>query len=200
MQRLNFTCPKCGGHKIEEIMADVTVISEVNDIVGDDGVRLDFSYDDQTNDGGEIDRYQCADCGHCVGYGGRDIRDELEENGWLVDIEERLKYLRGEIEAERISCEEIAELQGLAEYIDPGDTLLLEWAGVPEQDECPVAPEEQGKPPFLIQQEFDDEPVYIVDDEDEEIVAIAATEHLTPDQRSRLAKMIVAELAKMTSE
>ena len=45
---------------------------------------------------------------------------------------ERLEYLRGEIEAERISMGEIAELQGLAEYIEPGDVLLLEWAGVPE--------------------------------------------------------------------
>ena len=45
----------------------------------------------------------------------------------------RLAYLRGEIEAERISYGEIAELQSLAEFIDPADTLLLEWAGVPEK-------------------------------------------------------------------
>ena len=47
-------------------------------------------------------------------------------------IRERLEYLRGEIQAERISLEEIVELQGLAEYIEPGDVQLLEWAGVPE--------------------------------------------------------------------
>lgn len=47
-------------------------------------------------------------------------------------VKERLEYLRGEIEAERISYEEIAELQSLAKHIDPGDILLLEWAGVPE--------------------------------------------------------------------
>ena len=45
---------------------------------------------------------------------------------------ERLEYLRGEIRAERISYGEIAELQGLADTIDPGDVELLEWAGVPE--------------------------------------------------------------------
>jgi len=49
-------------------------------------------------------------------------------------IKTRLEYLRGEIEAERISYEEIAELQSLAEHIDKGDVLLLEWAGVPEND------------------------------------------------------------------
>lgn len=47
-------------------------------------------------------------------------------------IKKRLEYLRGEIQAERISYGEIAELQGLAEHIEPGDVELLEWAGVPE--------------------------------------------------------------------
>ena len=48
-------------------------------------------------------------------------------------IKKRLEYLRGEIQAERISMGEIAELQSLASHIEPGDVLLLEWAGVPER-------------------------------------------------------------------
>jgi len=44
----------------------------------------------------------------------------------------RLEYLRGEIEAERISYGETAEIQSIAKFIKPGDNLLLEWAGVPE--------------------------------------------------------------------
>ncbi len=48
-------------------------------------------------------------------------------------ITERLDYLRGEIVAERISYGEIAELQALAEYIDPADTLLRERAGILEE-------------------------------------------------------------------
>jgi hypothetical protein len=48
-------------------------------------------------------------------------------------IKARLRYLRGEIEKERISYGEISELQDLAKYIEPGDVLLLEWAGVPER-------------------------------------------------------------------
>jgi hypothetical protein len=47
-------------------------------------------------------------------------------------IQERLEYLRGELRAERISYEEINELEGLAEHINPGDVELLEAAGVPE--------------------------------------------------------------------
>ena len=49
-------------------------------------------------------------------------------------IKEKLEYLRGEIEAERISYGEIAELQSLAKYIEPGDTLLQEWAGKPKSE------------------------------------------------------------------
>lgn len=47
-------------------------------------------------------------------------------------IKQRLAYLKKQIEQENISYGEIAELQSLAQYIDPSDTLLLEWAGVPE--------------------------------------------------------------------
>lgn len=50
-----------------------------------------------------------------------------------TEIKKRLEYLRKEIKAERISYGEIAELQSLAGYIEPGDVLLLEWAGVPEK-------------------------------------------------------------------
>jgi hypothetical protein len=49
-----------------------------------------------------------------------------------AEIKARLEHLRGEIEAERISYGELAELQDLAEHIESGDVLLLEWAGVPE--------------------------------------------------------------------
>lgn len=44
----------------------------------------------------------------------------------------RLEYLREQIVREQISTGELIELQGLADRIEPGDNLLLEWAGVPE--------------------------------------------------------------------
>jgi len=50
----------------------------------------------------------------------------------MTTIKERLEELRQELRAERISFGELAELQGLAEHIDPGDVELLEAAGVPE--------------------------------------------------------------------
>ena len=48
-------------------------------------------------------------------------------------IKRRLDYLRGELQRERISYGEIAELQSLSKYIDKDDIQLLEWAGVKEK-------------------------------------------------------------------
>lgn len=47
-------------------------------------------------------------------------------------IKERLESLRKALQAENISYGELAELQSLKEYIEPGDVELLEAAGVPE--------------------------------------------------------------------
>lgn len=58
--------------------------------------------------------------------------DQLEELKNKENIKIRLEYLRGEIQVERISYSEIAELQSLARYIEQSDVLLLEWAGVAE--------------------------------------------------------------------
>lgn len=45
---------------------------------------------------------------------------------------QRLEYLREELRAERISYEELHELQSLVAHIHPSDVELLEAAGVPE--------------------------------------------------------------------
>ena len=50
----------------------------------------------------------------------------------MPTIRERLEELRAELRAERMSYGELAELQSLAEHIEPGDVELLEAAGVPE--------------------------------------------------------------------
>jgi hypothetical protein len=53
----------------------------------------------------------------------------------MNEHEERLEYLRAELRAERISYSELAELQSLAEHIDPSDVELREAAGLPEHDD-----------------------------------------------------------------
>lgn len=61
--------------------------------------------------------------------------DERAEHLAPIDaalVAVRLEYLRGQLRAECISYGELAELQSLAEFIEPGDVELLEPAGVPE--------------------------------------------------------------------
>lgn len=58
-----FTCKDCGGHRLEEIMTDVTLASEITDV----GPGGDLEYASQgAGDSGDVDRYQCLDCGHVV--------------------------------------------------------------------------------------------------------------------------------------
>jgi hypothetical protein len=55
--------------------------------------------------------------------------------GWrtyAAVVAERLEHLRSRLRSESISYGELAELQGLAKYIEDGDVELLEAAGVPE--------------------------------------------------------------------
>lgn len=57
-----------------------------------------------------------------------------QHNGYGERIAKaRLEQLRQQLRAERMSYGELAELQSLAEYIDPSDVELLEAAGVPER-------------------------------------------------------------------
>ena len=52
----------------------------------------------------------------------------------VATIEDRLEHLRRQLRAERISMDELGELQGLADHIQPGDVELAEAAGIPEEE------------------------------------------------------------------
>ncbi len=51
-----------------------------------------------------------------------------------LQIREALEYLRAQLDAECISMGELAELQSLADHIEPGDVQLAEAAGIPEEE------------------------------------------------------------------
>ena len=50
----------------------------------------------------------------------------------MVDARALLASIRQAIEEEHVSYAQLLTLQSLADFIDLGDVLLLEWAGVPE--------------------------------------------------------------------
>jgi hypothetical protein len=78
---VEFTCPKCGGHKIEEIQVGITTATLIDELgEGDDGAY--FTYGEQTNEDGYVDRYQCGGCGFTIID---HTRDDLTEEGLDID-------------------------------------------------------------------------------------------------------------------
>jgi len=97
-KELKFTCPECGEHRLEEVMIDVTVSSEITRI-SDDG---DHDYGEQTNEDGETSHYQCMNgtCGYVVGLTQDDdegINGCQELAQWIQDqeIKQRRDEKRG---------------------------------------------------------------------------------------------------------
>jgi len=81
MGNINFTCPECGRAKLEEVMVDVTVASEVLDVDEDGNVE----YGEQTNEDGEVLHYICAYCGLGIPgvHDGEALREYLQAHGML---------------------------------------------------------------------------------------------------------------------
>jgi hypothetical protein len=78
---LKFVCPKCKGHRLEEIMSNVSVASEITEIKKDG----DLNYGEQTNEDGEVAQYQCINCGFFVGESeGYPITDCVELAEWVA--------------------------------------------------------------------------------------------------------------------
>lgn len=70
----SWKCPRCGENRIEEIMVGVVVASRINDVPID---CTDFDYGEQTNDGGEVDRYQCEGCGYTIAQTPEELVEKL---------------------------------------------------------------------------------------------------------------------------
>ena len=82
--KVEFKCPKCGSSGLEEVMINVTTTSFVNDIEIEDGVA-NCEYDQVGLDDGEVDHYQCSECGYVLEVNGITI-DNLESLAeWLED-------------------------------------------------------------------------------------------------------------------
>ena len=52
------------------------------------------------------------------------------------EIHNRLEQIRQSILAESVSTSELVELEYWKDFIKPDDTLLAQWAGIPEEEFC----------------------------------------------------------------
>ncbi len=79
---LKFKCPKCNHNQLEEVMINVVQSSTISEIDSEEYI----DYENSSTDGGEVDRYQCSQCGYVLKneLGGTiDTPEELVE--WLKD-------------------------------------------------------------------------------------------------------------------
>ena len=84
---LKFTCSECGRNRLEEVMVDVVQYSEITDIadeLSEFGVAS-VDYGKHNTDGGEIECYQCMDCGFVI---------SSKEGGDVNTPEELVKWIK----------------------------------------------------------------------------------------------------------
>ncbi len=74
---IEFTCPKCGEHRMEEIQVGMTVSTDISLAQHNDG-SVYVIYGAQTNEEGYVARYACKDCG-------RTILDDNDHDGFTED-------------------------------------------------------------------------------------------------------------------
>lgn len=84
MNLKDWVCPACNKpSEIEEVMSNVTVASILVNIEADGFA----DYDEQTNEGGSIERFQCSECG-------ASIKNKYDHD--IVSVEELYTYLNSQ--------------------------------------------------------------------------------------------------------
>ena len=80
VKELQFTCPNCKNHSLEEVMSNVSVASEISTIRSDG----DIDYGEQTNEDGSVSQYQCMSCGYIIGQEEKElITDHIDMVNWV---------------------------------------------------------------------------------------------------------------------
>jgi len=79
---IKFKCSECGDNQLEEVLTGVTV-SSIVDYIDKDGYT---EYGDHVeNNGGEVSRYQCINCGYVL------VDDD---DGTITDSRDLATYLK----------------------------------------------------------------------------------------------------------
>ena len=75
-------CPKCQFPVFEEVLTGVTVSSKFSSMdLHEEEDFLEPNYGDSENTGGQIDSYQCAECGHVVAKTPQEFREWVKQHG-----------------------------------------------------------------------------------------------------------------------
>ena len=115
---------------------------KIYDNGGDTLDRYTIFIDDEADDCVGASEHGSGFYQHSVGTRGDHLGQEVQftnlspelQAKLLPEIRGHLEYLRRELQQQRISYGELAELASLEPFIEPGDVELLEAAGVLEED------------------------------------------------------------------
>ena len=81
MKTKKFKCPKCGCKRLEEVLINVTQSTAIEG-VDEDGLLI---YGNSSTEGGEIDRFQCLECGDVIkDEHGMTITSLNKLSAWIV--------------------------------------------------------------------------------------------------------------------
>jgi DNA-directed RNA polymerase subunit RPC12/RpoP len=72
---MSFKCPECGSERFEEVLINVVEYINIDDIHTDDEGNSSLVYGDHSSEGGDVECYQCMQCGTEVAS----CQDELIE-------------------------------------------------------------------------------------------------------------------------
>jgi len=76
-----FTCPKCGSHKLDEVLFAVSQTSSITVIEPNfEESSLALDYGGYSHDGGELSHYSCGECGRLI------AKDEKELANFLFGM------------------------------------------------------------------------------------------------------------------
>jgi predicted RNA-binding Zn-ribbon protein involved in translation (DUF1610 family) len=83
---LRFKCPDCGGTVLAEVMLGVIQVSPIDEVYASKGcpdVEVEYDVENVCSEGGEIDRFQCVECGWRIKRAGRPITSYTGLAEWL---------------------------------------------------------------------------------------------------------------------
>jgi predicted RNA-binding Zn-ribbon protein involved in translation (DUF1610 family) len=87
--KLEFTCPVCSQHELEELRSAYIIIEIIDADILSDGNNgndeLDLFYGVERTEDRDIEEYRCETCGHTIATGKTELMNYLRGNKMLIE-------------------------------------------------------------------------------------------------------------------
>ena len=83
MDTFTFKCPACGSDTFEEILVNVIQATTFKQVCVEED-ETEPTYLESSTEGGDLDRYQCLNCGHVLkNPDGKKVENSNELRAWM---------------------------------------------------------------------------------------------------------------------